>query len=74
MLTDFEMVFINFSSSTTTELILKAFDHYYEYVKSSSETILRTKQSGKYLVVFCDEIILPKQDKYSTHLVITYLP
>ena len=73
ILTDFEMVFINFSSSTTPELILKTFDHYCEYVKSSSGTILRPKQSGKYLVVFCDEINLPEQDKYSTQVVITFL-
>ena len=73
ILTDFEMVFINFSSSTTPELILKTFDHYCEYVKSSSGIILRPKQSGKYLVVFCDEINLPEQDKYSTQVVITFL-
>ena len=73
LLTDFEMVFINFSSSTTPELILKTFDHYCEYIKSSSGTILRPKQSGKYLVVFCDEINLPEQDKYSTQVVITFL-
>ena len=73
ILTDFEMVFINFSSSTTPDLILKTFDHYCEYVKSSSGTILRPKQSGKYLVVFCDEINLPEQDKYSTQVVITFL-
>ena len=73
ILTDFEMVFINFSSSTTPELILKTFDHYCEYIKSSSGIILRPKQSGKYLVVFCDEINLPEQDKYSTQVVITFL-
>ena len=73
ILTDFEMVFINFSSSTTPDLILKTFDHYCEYVKSSSGTTLRPKQSGKYLVVFCDEINLPEQDKYSTQVVITFL-
>ena len=73
ILTDFEMVFINFSSSTTPDLLLKTFDHYCEYVKSSSGTILRPKQGGKYLVVFCDEINLPEQDKYSTQVVITFL-
>ena len=73
VLTDFEMVFINFSSSTTPELILKTFDHYCEYVKSSNGTILRPKQNNKYLVVFCDEINLPEMDKYSTQVVITFL-
>ena len=73
ILTDFEMVFINFSSSTTPDLILKTFDHYCEYVKSSNGTILRPKLNNKYLVVFCDEINLPEMDKYSTQVVITFL-
>ena len=73
ILTDFEMVFINFSSSTTPDLILKTFDHYCEYIKSSNGTILRPKQSNKYLVIFCDEINLPEIDKYSTQVVITFL-
>ena len=73
VLTDFEMVFINFSSSTTPELILKTFDHYCEFVKSSSGMTCRPKQSGKWLVVFCDEINLPDIDKYSTQIVITFL-
>ena len=73
ILTDFEMVFINFSSSTTPDLILKTFDHYCEYIKSSNGTILRPKQNNKYLVVFCDEINLPEMDKYSTQVVITFL-
>ena len=73
ILTDFEMVFINFSSSTTPDLILKTFDHYCEYIKSSNGTILRPKQNNKYLVIFCDEINLPEMDKYSTQVVITFL-
>jgi dynein heavy chain 1, cytosolic len=73
VLTDFEMVFINFSSSTTPELILKTFDHYCEYKKLPYGTILRPKQANKWLVVFCDEINLPDMDKYSTQIVITFL-
>jgi dynein heavy chain 1 len=73
VLTDFEMVFINFSSSTTPDLILKTFDHYCEYKKLSNGTILRPKQANKWLVVFCDEINLPDVDKYSTQVVITFL-
>lgn len=34
MLTDMEMIFINFSSSTLPDLILKTFDHYCEYKKT----------------------------------------
>lgn len=73
VLTDFEMVFINFSSSTTPELILKTFDHYCEYVKNTNGMTLRPKLLNKWLVVFCDEINLPEVDKYSTQIVITFL-
>jgi len=34
MLTDMEMIFINFSASTLPDLILKTFDHYCEYKKT----------------------------------------
>ena len=58
-LVDFEMIFVNFSSSTLPPLIIKQFDHYCEYVKTTSKVILRPKQPNKWLVVFCDEINLP---------------
>jgi len=34
-LVDFEMIFINFSSSTLPSLIIKQFDHYCEYFKTT---------------------------------------
>jgi len=39
-LTDFEMIFINFSSSTMPSLIIKQFDHYCEYKKTTSGVFL----------------------------------
>lgn len=71
-LPDFEMIFINFSSSTMPALILKQFEHYCEYKKTTAGVILQPK-SQKWLVVFCDEINLPDQDKYATMPVITFL-
>ncbi len=73
VLTDFDMIFINFSSSTTPELILKTFDQYCEYKKLSHGTILRPKQANRWMVLFCDEINLPEMDKYGTQVVITFL-
>lgn len=73
VLTDFDMIFINFSSSTTPELILKTFDHYCEYKKLPYGTVLRPKQANKWMVLFCDEINLPEMDKYGTQVVITFL-
>ena len=72
-LPDFEMIFVNFSSSTNPSLILKQFDHYCEYSKTPNGVILRPKQPNKWLVVFCDEINLPEIDKYGTIPVITFL-
>lgn len=66
MLPDFEMIFINFSSSTTPSLILKTFDHYCEVKKTPSGLFLRPTNPNKWLVVFCDEINLPDTDKYGT--------
>ena len=72
-LDNFEMIFVNFSSSTSPKLILKQLDQYCEYFKSASKVILRPRQPNKWLVVFCDEINLPDEDKYGTQYVITFL-
>ena len=42
-LPDFEMIFVNFSSGTDPELILKQFEHYCEYAKSTKGVTLRPK-------------------------------
>ena len=65
-LSDMEMVFINFSSSTTPDLILKTFDQYCETRKTNTGFVMSPAQDGKWLVVFCDEINLPACDKYAT--------
>jgi dynein heavy chain 1, cytosolic len=74
-LTDCQMIFVNFSSSTTPELILRSFDQYCEYKKTTKneQLILRPKQTNKWLIVFCDEINLPETDKYGTQKVISFL-
>lgn len=72
-LSNFEMIFVNFSASTTPSLIIKQFEHYCESVKTTNGFILRPKQINKNLVVFCDEINLPDEDKYGTQYVITFL-
>mmetsp|Transcript_26597 Transcript_26597/g.4699 ORF Transcript_26597/g.4699 Transcript_26597/m.4699 type:complete len:93 (+) Transcript_26597:1951-2229(+) len=65
-LTDFEMIFVNFSSSTNPDLILKTFDHYCEYARTPNGVVLRPNQPNKWLVLFCDEINLPDEDDYET--------
>ena len=70
---DYEVADLNFSSATTPELLMKTFDHHCEYVRVPKGVVLRPRQSGKWLVVFCDEINLPEADKYGTQRVITFI-
>lgn len=65
-LPDMEVVGLNFSSATTPELMLKTFDHYCEYRKTANGLVLSPIQLNKWLIVFCDEINLPSQDKVCT--------
>ncbi|KAJ5078912.1 intein-containing dynein heavy chain precursor [Anaeramoeba ignava] len=71
-LPNFEVVGINFSSATTPELVMKTLTHYCKYQKTPNGVIIEPK-SDKWLVIFCDEINLPKQDRYGTQKVITFL-
>ena len=57
----------------TPELILKHFEHYCEYVKSQSGVTLKPRQLNRNLILFCDEINLPDEDKYGTQYIITFL-
>lgn len=68
-----EVVGLNFSSSTTPELLMQTFEQYCDYQKGPNGTILSPKQQGKWLVIFCDEINLPLPDKYGTQKVISFL-
>ena len=72
-LPNLDVVGLNFSSSTTPDLILKTFEQYCEYRKSPSGTSLAPPQIGRWLVLFCDEINLPALDKYGTQRVISFL-
>ena len=72
-LPDMEVVGLNFSSATTPELLLKTFDHYCEYRKTPTGLVLSPIQLGKWLILFCDEINLPDEDKYGTQRVISFL-
>jgi dynein heavy chain 1 len=72
-LPDLEVVGLNFSSATTPELMLKTFDHYCEYKRTPNGIVLAPVQLGKWLVIFCDEINLPDEDKYGTQRVISFI-
>ena len=68
---------LNFSSTTTPELILKTLQQHCELVQTSKRgTVLRPSPTfgpNRWLVIFCDEINLPAEDKYGTVRVISFL-
>ncbi|CAM9166136.1 unnamed protein product, partial [Hapterophycus canaliculatus] len=67
---------LNFSSSTDPNLILQTFQQHCEYVRTPRGVVLQPLASlglDKWLVVFCDEINLPSQDKYGTQRVVSFL-
>ncbi|KAI1728166.1 dynein heavy chain and region d6 of dynein motor domain-containing protein [Ditylenchus destructor] len=72
-LPDMDVINVNFSSSTTPELLMKNFDHYCEYRRTPNGIVLSPVQMTRWLVIFCDEINLPSQDKYGTQRVISFL-
>ncbi len=73
MYLDFEVVGLNFSSATTPELMLKTFDHYCEYRKTPNGIVLSPIQLNSWIIIFCDEINLPDEDKYGTQRVISFI-
>ncbi|VDN26596.1 unnamed protein product [Gongylonema pulchrum] len=70
---DMDVVSVNFSSSTTPELLMRTFDHYCEYRRTPNGVVLSPVQISRWLVIFCDEINLPAPDKYGTQRVISFL-
>ena len=74
---EFILASLNFSSSTTPDLILKTFAQYCEVIDSPDGLVmLPNRQSyseSKWLVIFCDEINLPEEDKYGTQRVVMFL-
>lgn len=72
-LPDMDVINVNFSSSTTPELLMKTFDHYCEYRRTPNGIVLAPVQLSRWLVIFCDEINLPSPDKYGTQRVISFM-
>ncbi|CAC9696072.1 dynein heavy chain, putative [Plasmodium sp. DRC-Itaito] len=70
---EFDIASLNFSSGSLPNLLLQTFDHYCEYVKTTSELVLRPLQPGKWLIIFADEINLPTPDKYDTQRIIMFM-
>eukprot|EP01012_Entosiphon_sulcatum_P048729 TRINITY_DN67253_c0_g1_i1.p1 TRINITY_DN67253_c0_g1~~TRINITY_DN67253_c0_g1_i1.p1 ORF type:complete len:4768 (-),score=648.87 TRINITY_DN67253_c0_g1_i1:2-12742(-) len=72
-LPDFEVVFLNFSSASHPDMIMKLLEQYCEYHRTTDGTVIRPITPGKWLVVFCDEVNLPQTDRYGTQRIITLM-
>ncbi|CAH6719016.1 dynein heavy chain, cytoplasmic [[Candida] jaroonii] len=64
---------LNFSKDSSPKSLMNSLTQYCEYQKSSNGTIFTPKVSGKWVVVFCDEINLPGVDKYGSQKVISLM-
>lgn len=70
---DLDVISLNFSKNTSPETLLATLEHHCEYKKTISGISLAPKVTGKWVVVFCDEINLPAVDKYGTQRVISFI-
>ena len=72
-LNGFDVVSINFSSTTQPSILMKIFDQYGVYQKTPNGYVLHPASPDKWLVIFCDEVNLPEEDKYGTQRIISFL-
>ena len=68
-----EVAYLNFSSETTPDLILKTVEQHCVYSTSRNGLVLSPQQPGRALVLFCDEVNIPAEDKYGTQRVISFM-
>lgn len=72
-LPNLDVLQLNFSKDSSPISLMNSLTQYCEFQKSSNGTIFTPKVSGKWVVVFCDEINLPGVDKYGSQKVISLI-
>lgn len=70
---DLDLVLMNFSKDTSPDSLLNMLEQYCEYKKTNTGVVLTPRTTGKWVVVFCDEVNLPAVDKYGSQHVIQLL-
>ncbi|KAK6201119.1 dynein heavy chain, cytosolic [Scheffersomyces amazonensis] len=68
-----DLLSLNFSKDMTPKALLQSLEQACTYRQTSTGPVLCPKLTGKWLVVFCDEINLPAKDKYDTQAVISFI-
>ncbi|KAJ3322044.1 hypothetical protein HDV06_003645 [Boothiomyces sp. JEL0866] len=72
-LPEIDVIPINFSSETNCDTIIRTLEVNGQYKKSANGEVFIPKNPGRWLVLFCDEINLPKKDKYGTQKAISLI-
>ncbi|CDO96152.1 unnamed protein product [Kluyveromyces dobzhanskii CBS 2104] len=70
---DHILIGMNFSKDTTVDSLLRTIEQHTTYKSTAEGLIMQPTSFGKQLVVFCDEINLPKPDHYKSQPVILFL-
>lgn len=70
---DVDLINMNFSKETEPRAVLRALEQLCEYKRTADGFVLRPKLAGKRVVLFADEINLPREDEYGTQHVISFL-
>lgn len=64
---------LNFSKDSSPLSLMNSLKQHCEYRKSTTGKVFAPKLTGKWVVVFCDEINLPGTDKFGTQKVISFM-
>lgn len=68
-----DLISLNFSKDTTPESLISLLEQHCRYKRSNEGLTLSPNVSGKWTVVFCDEINLPSMDEYGSQRVIALI-
>ncbi|SCV03614.1 LANO_0G05204g1_1 [Lachancea nothofagi CBS 11611] len=69
----FDLVGLTFSKETSVNTFQKTLKHHTSLIENAKEIVMRPKSLTKNLVIFCDEINLPRADDYGEQPVILFL-
>ncbi|KAI5541278.1 dynein heavy chain family protein family [Trichomonas vaginalis G3] len=70
---DIETINVNLSNVSSIDFLLRTFEQFCVYIKTSSSIKMKPKKSNTFLVFICNDMNLPNLDKYGTQRVVEFL-
>ncbi|ODV89200.1 hypothetical protein CANCADRAFT_32533 [Tortispora caseinolytica NRRL Y-17796] len=64
---------LNFASNSTPDLVVSILEQQFRYLKTEQGTILAPKSETGWIVLFCDEMNLPRPDKYGSQAILEFI-